>query len=72
MDPGLYDLYLLIRNEMSPQRSRFYSDPIHSELRWLTFVNAQRSEQNLINKMKRRFGNEFTVVMGDWNDAGML
>ena len=57
---------------MSPQRTRFYSDPIHSELKWLTFANTQRSEQNLINKMKRRFGNDFTVVMGDWSDAGML
>ncbi|KAJ3226112.1 hypothetical protein HK099_005581 [Clydaea vesicula] len=32
-------------------------------------MNTQQTEQNLIKYMKKKYGNDFVVVMGDWSDA---
>jgi hypothetical protein len=48
----------------------FYSDLAHRKMRWNTFVNTQRSESGLIKRMRKTFGKNLTVIIGDWNETG--
>ncbi|KNC97938.1 uncharacterized protein SPPG_06926 [Spizellomyces punctatus DAOM BR117] len=61
--------YLLVRRADWDRRKEFYSHPAHTRWKWHSFINRQRSESDLISNMRDKFGN-FTVVMGDWSDAG--
>ncbi|KND03709.1 uncharacterized protein SPPG_08912 [Spizellomyces punctatus DAOM BR117] len=61
--------YLLVRRADWDRRKEFYSHPAHMRWKWHSFINRQRSESNLISNLRNKFGN-FTIVMGDWSDAG--
>ncbi|KND02386.1 uncharacterized protein SPPG_02855 [Spizellomyces punctatus DAOM BR117] len=61
--------YLLVRRADSDRRKEFYSHPAHTRWKWHAFINRQKSESNLISNLRNKFGN-FTIVMGDWSDAG--
>ena len=65
-----YTRYLLVRRAYWRQRKEFYSDPAHTRWKWYSFINRQKSESNLIANMRKKFGHNFTVVLGDWSDAG--
>ncbi|TPX43590.1 hypothetical protein SeLEV6574_g04958 [Synchytrium endobioticum] len=72
MDLQGYCRYLIYKSAttVSGPRQAFYDSPVHNRYRWKTFVNTQRSEGRLLRRMKEKYGSEFTVVMGDWSDAG--
>ena len=70
MDVNLFLHYLLSRAAVSIFRQPFYDQPEHRKLRWKRFINTQKSEQNFINQMKKSFGTNFAVVLGDWSDGG--
>ena len=65
-----YDAYLTSLNELLPTLIPFYERSIHNKLRWNTYVNTQKSEQRLVNKVKERYGDDVAVIMGDWSDGG--
>ncbi|KAJ3177236.1 hypothetical protein HDU85_005947 [Gaertneriomyces sp. JEL0708] len=48
----------------------FYDRPVHLENRFKAYSLKQRSESKLIRNMRKQYGKRFTVVLGDWNDAG--
>jgi hypothetical protein len=70
MDEQSFCVYLSVRAALSLHRQPFYDLPIHNKYKWKTFINTQRSESRLIRKMHETYGNDFTVVLGDWSDAG--
>jgi hypothetical protein len=70
MDQQSFCVYLSVRTALSRQRQPFYDLPMHRKWKWRTLVNTQKSEARLIRKMHETYGNDFTVVLGDWSDAG--
>ena len=44
-----------------------YKDPIFRKLRWHSYINTQRSEQNLVNNIKYTYGDDVVLIMGDWS-----
>ncbi|KNC97211.1 uncharacterized protein SPPG_07598 [Spizellomyces punctatus DAOM BR117] len=62
--------YLLVRRTDWDRRKEFYSHPAHTRWKWHAFINRQKSESDLISNMRNKYGDNFTVVMGDWSDAG--
>ncbi|KNC97948.1 uncharacterized protein SPPG_09423 [Spizellomyces punctatus DAOM BR117] len=62
--------YLLVRRADWDRRKEFYSHPAHTRWKWHAFINRQKSESDLISNMRNKYGENFTIVMGDWSDAG--
>ncbi|KND04517.1 uncharacterized protein SPPG_00246 [Spizellomyces punctatus DAOM BR117] len=63
--------YLLVCHHAdSDCRKEFYSHPAHTRWKWHSFINQQQSESNLISNLCNKYGENFTIVMGDWSDAG--
>ena len=52
----------------------FYEKEVRRKLKWYSFINKQRSEANMINRFKKKFGNENEVVIayGDYSRASTL
>ena len=65
-----FSQYLLTRRAVWNRRKEFYSHPSHTRWKWHSFINKQKSESSLISNMRKKYGKNFTVVMGDWSDAG--
>jgi hypothetical protein len=62
--------YLASVRDTGPVLSPFYASLAHRKMRWNTFVNTQRSESGLIKRMRKMFGRNLTVIIGDWNESG--
>ncbi|KNC96984.1 uncharacterized protein SPPG_09505 [Spizellomyces punctatus DAOM BR117] len=62
--------YLLVRRADWDRQKDFYSHPAHTWWKWHAFINRQKSESNLISNLRNKYGENFTIVMGDWSDAG--
>ena len=70
MDLLQYINYLVNRETLRPTLSQFYKHPQHNKWRFKSYCNTQKSESLLIKNMRKKFGKQFTVIMGDWSDAG--
>lgn len=46
---------------------KLYNDERLNKLKWYSFINEKRSENNLVNKIKKKFGNDVVLIMGDWS-----
>ena len=58
------------QNDNFDTRRVFYASTIHRKYRWNTYVNTQRSETDLVRRMRKLYGKHFVLILGDWNDAG--
>jgi transposase len=68
----LFKAYIRAKIEVLYQADEFYKFPIHRKLRWNSYINRQRSEAKMINKIKERFGTPDRVIIaiGDWSHKG--
>jgi hypothetical protein len=46
---------------------KLYQDLKLNKLKWYSFINNRRSETNLVNKIKKIFGNDVVLILGDWS-----
>ena len=37
------------------------------QYKWYSYLNRQRSEDNLMNKIKKEYGMDVTIFIGDWS-----
>ena len=58
------------QNDSFNTRKSFYSDTVHGKYRWNAYVNTQRSETDLVKRLRKLYGKHFVLILGDWNDAG--
>lgn len=70
MNLEAYTRYLVYRRDNRDSLTNFYRRPLHTKWKWKTFINTQKSESRLLNNMKKKYGKDFIVVMGDWSDGG--
>ena len=43
-----------------------------NKLKWFSYINRQKHENKLINKIKSIYGKEPTIVLGDWDKGSRL
>ena len=44
-----------------------YDNPKLNKLKWNQFVNEKRSENLLVNDIKKKFGYDVVLILGDWS-----
>jgi len=63
-----FKFYCQKKNQINARLQGFYAKLRFRQLKWYAKINRQRSEDNLINAFKTKFGSplETIVAMGDW------
>ena len=59
--------YIAVKFGIYDEVNDEYKDPIFRKLRWYSYINTQRSEQNLVNSIKNTYGDDVVLIMGDWS-----
>lgn len=49
------DLYLLYQNEKFRQ------------YKWYSYINKKRTEDNMLNKIEKKYSKDHTIIIGDWS-----
>jgi hypothetical protein len=68
-----FRMYLSKKNEINRILFKHYSKEIYRKLKFNTYINTQRSEDNMVNDFKRIMGKpeDTIVVIGDYSDTGL-
>lgn len=59
--------YVTIKNTTNDKLFTKYENPIFRKLKWYAYINTQRSEERLVTNIKKTFGNDIVLMMGDWS-----
>jgi len=59
--------YIKERNNIMMDMFNKYSDVKFRKLKWYSYINTKRTEDNLINKIKKTFGEDIIIFYGDWS-----
>ncbi|KAI8816636.1 uncharacterized protein EV422DRAFT_561506 [Fimicolochytrium jonesii] len=70
MNIEAFSAFIVDHVHADPALDEFYRDEIHIARRFKAFSLRQKSESKLIKNMRRRYGKHFSVILGDWSDAG--
>jgi len=62
------------KNEINKQLMEYYQKDIHRKLQWYSYLNKCRSDANMINEFRKKFGspNDVVILMGDFGAKGTL
>ncbi|KAJ2177072.1 hypothetical protein GGF45_003424, partial [Coemansia sp. RSA 551] len=77
----LFEEYLAARAEVAADLTRHYNEtmcnqqdgattpkvPLHRKLRLSAYINHQRADQLLINRLKKRFSQDAIFILGNWS-----
>ena len=44
-----------------------YENKIFRQYKWYSYINRQRSDAKLVNKIKEVYGSNIVIIMGDWS-----
>ena len=69
--------YIDGRNSMNTELLKKYEKKIFRQYNWYSYINKQRSEDKLINKIKEKYleknkKKELVIIMGDWNSGHQM
>jgi hypothetical protein len=67
LDRGQFEHYLRCTTDASPQLNAFYGKRFHAWARFRTYSRKQSSEARMVNNMKKTFGKDISIVLGDWS-----
>ncbi|KAI8824436.1 uncharacterized protein EV422DRAFT_320470 [Fimicolochytrium jonesii] len=70
MNIEAFSAFIVDHVHADPALDEFYQDEIHVARRFKVFSLRQKSESKLIKNMRRLYGKHFSVILGDWSDAG--
>ena len=59
--------YIEKKNELNEALTEKYKADIFRKYKWFGFINTQRSEAKLMEKIKKVYGKDITVIYGDWS-----
>ena len=62
-----FNEYFTLKMEIHTQIVKLYQDPKLNKLKWYSFINEKRSNSNLVNKIKSKFGKDVVLILGDWS-----
>jgi hypothetical protein len=66
--------YINIKNDINYLLQSYYEKELYRKLNWYSFINKQKSEANMINNFKKKYGSpENTVIlMGDFSQKHQM
>jgi hypothetical protein len=59
--------YVTIKNKTNNKLFEKYENLIFRKLKWYGYINRQRSEERLVNNIKKTYGDDVVLMMGDWS-----
>ena len=65
--PTTFMRYVKKKTELSISLLKKYSNISFRKYKWYSFINRQRSEMKLVNKIKKTYGEDCVLVYGDWS-----
>ncbi|VBB18086.1 hypothetical protein YASMINEVIRUS_549 [Yasminevirus sp. GU-2018] len=66
--------YVRIKNRLNYELKEYYQKEIHRKLRWYSYLNKMRSDANIINRFRDKFGSpeDVVILMGDFSKTEVL
>ena len=61
--------YIKKRNGIYDNMELLYEQSKCSRYKWYSFLNKKRSEDNIINNIKKTYGKDVTIFIGDWRNG---
>jgi hypothetical protein len=46
-----------------------YKNECFRKVKWYSYINKQRHEDNLMNDIECKFGKDIMIIIGDWNET---
>ena len=59
--------FICIKNKLNTVLLEKYKETIFRKLKWFAYIDRQKTENKLVNDIKKKFGAS-TLVFGDWSD----
>ena len=61
--------YIKKRNDIYDNMELLYEQSKCRRYKWYSFLNKKRSEDNIINNIKKTYGKDVTIFIGDWSNG---
>ena len=62
-----FNEYFTLKMEIHVPLVKLYQEPKLNKFKWYSFLNEKRSETNLVNKIKDKYGKDVVLILGDWS-----
>jgi len=62
-----FNSYFLIKMKIHNELEKLYNDERLNKLKWMLFINEKRSENLLVNDIKKKFGEKIVLILGNWS-----
>ena len=59
--------YIKKKNEINIILMEEYKAEIFRKYKWYGFINRERSEDRLVDKIKKKYGEDLIIIYGDWS-----
>jgi len=68
------ETYIKIKNMVNHALIEYYQKEIHRQIRWYSYLNKNRSDSNMVNRFREKFGspNDTVILMGDFGSNHTL
>jgi len=60
--------YLKEKNNVNTSLFDYYEKDLYRKLKWYGFINRQRSESDMINRFKEKYGEKIIIGIGNWSE----
>jgi hypothetical protein len=66
--------YLIVKNKINYELRSFYNGSIFGRLKWYSYMNRQRSDEEMVNGFKSKFGDskDVVILMGDFDQRSHI
>ena len=64
-----FENYILLKNQVYKKLQILYEKSHSRKYKWYSYINTRRTEDNLINKIKKHYGKNVNILMGDWSNG---
>ena len=62
-----YKEYMIKKDEANKELIPLYQDIKFRQYKWYSYINKKRAEDNLLNKIEKRYGKDHMIIIGDWS-----
>lgn len=64
--------YICMKHKVDMETRPFYEDKLYRKLMWRRKTYRQRSEDKFLNNIKKKFGDDIVIAIGDWSNKNTI
>lgn len=64
--------YVVRKIDYNNTAKKYYDTTYLQKLRWYTYLNKNKHENELLNQIQNEFGKELIIIIGDWSGHGRI